>query len=59
MQPVEKKNRDALACIKEFKEYLIENEKSAHTIEKYVRDVRCFLVWLYYRELTNAEVLAY
>ena len=42
-----------------FKESLINNEKSNLTIEKYMRDVRHFLVWLEGREITKAETLAY
>ena len=42
-----------------FKAYLIQEEKSELTVEKYVRDVRYFLAWLESRELTKTEVLAY
>lgn len=42
-----------------FKESLINNEKSNLIIEKYIRDVRHFLVWLEGREITKAETLAY
>ena len=47
------------AYIKDFEFALMENEKSPLTIEKYLRDVRYFLVWLGERELVKAEVLAY
>lgn len=42
-----------------FKEYLISEEKSSLTIDKYLRDVRYFLQWLGERELNKAQVLAY
>lgn len=43
-----------------FKEYLLNEEKSAATIEKYIRDVRTFLVWLHgARETDKATVIAY
>lgn len=42
-----------------FKEYLIQEEKSELTVEKYVRDVSRFWIWLGDRELTKTEVLAY
>lgn len=42
-----------------FKAYLIREEKSQLTIEKYVRDVRRFLAWENGRELTKEVVLAY
>lgn len=42
-----------------FKAYLIREEKSQLTIEKYVRDVRRFLAWKNGRELTKEVVLAY
>ena len=42
-----------------FKNYLIQEEKSELTIEKYVRDVRRFLNWLGDSELTKNSVLDY
>lgn len=30
-----------------FKEYLLDEEKSTATIEKYIRDVMAFLVWMH------------
>ena len=36
-----------------FKQYLTEEERSAGTIEKYIRDVRTFLHWLDGREITK------
>ena len=43
----------------EFKEHLAEEEKSRLTQEKYLRDVRKFLVWLGERTLSKQEVLAF
>ena len=42
-----------------FRIYLVEEEKSELTIEKYIRDVRQFLEWAAERKLTKALVLAY
>lgn len=42
-----------------FKSYLIQEEKSALTIEKYIRDVQKFLHWLGADELTKKRTLAY
>jgi len=42
-----------------FKEYLIREEKSELTVEKYVRDVQKFLLWLGKEELTKNKVLDY
>lgn len=42
-----------------YKSYLIEEEKSELTIEKYLRDVRAFLRWIEGREFTKALVKAY
>lgn len=42
-----------------FKAYLVDEEKSGLTIEKYVRDVQKFLLWLGDRALTKMEVLVY
>jgi len=46
-------------AIKSFRDYLMQEEKSALTIEKYLRDVRFFLQWLGERELTKSSVLGY
>ncbi len=43
----------------EYKAYLVEEEKSAATTEKYIRDVTAFIVWLGSNELCKEEVLAY
>ena len=45
--------------ITKFKEYLINEEKSSSTIEKYVHDVTEFLNWLNNRNLTKSEILEY
>lgn len=45
--------------IDSFKEYLIEEEKSAATQEKYIRDVTVFYYWLDERELEKRTVLEY
>lgn len=45
--------------VEEFREYLISEEKTAATIEKYLRDVRIFLKWLGRRSLEKALVLEY
>lgn len=42
-----------------FKTHLIEQEKSANTIEKYIRDVTLFMMWLNGREVTKILVLEY
>lgn len=47
------------AVISSFKEYLIEEEKSENTIEKYIRDVTFFKTWLCGREVTKMLVLEY
>lgn len=43
----------------DYQQYLMEEERSQATIEKYLRDVRKFLVWLNGRDLTKQEVLAF
>ena len=42
-----------------FRAYLVEQERSEATIEKYMRDVRKFVMWLDNRELNKSEVLAF
>ena len=45
--------------IKKFKEYLIDEEKSKATIEKYIRDLTVFVCWLGGAELNKTMVLGY
>ena len=45
--------------IHSFKEYLIEEEKSENTIEKYIRDISFFMAWLCGREVTKVLALEY
>lgn len=45
--------------IGEFKEYLISEEKSSSTIEKYIRDVRSFSAFTGNSEITKETVIAY
>ena len=45
--------------IKDFKAYLMEEEKSKATQEKYVHDVTAFCSWLGGAALTKAKVLEY
>ena len=45
--------------ITEFKDYLLEEEKSKATVEKYERDLKAFCTWLGGRALTKACVLDY
>lgn len=45
--------------IEAFHEYLIEEEKSAATMEKYLRDIRAFLVFAGRRAVTKELVMAY
>ena len=45
--------------INNFKSYLLDNEKSKATLEKYVRDIRAFALWLGSAELSKARVLKY
>ncbi len=47
------------AQITDFKSYLIEEEKCTATIEKYLRDVNAFAVFLCERELDKNEVILY
>ena len=42
-----------------FKEYLIEEEKSENTIEKYIRDITFFMAWLCGQEVTKILALDY
>ena len=42
-----------------FKIFLIEEEKSKNTIEKYIRDIVAFMMWIAGRELCKTTVLEY
>ena len=46
-------------ALQSFKKYLREEEKSANTIEKYLRDVRAFAEYLGGAEVTKEAVIAY
>lgn len=48
-----------LNLIHQYKNFLIDEEKSEVTIEKYVRDINAFTTWLKDRELTKSLVLEY
>ncbi len=45
--------------ISDYNAFLIDEEKSAATIEKYIRDVTAFTEWLGDNELCKEKVLAY
>ena len=45
--------------IKKFREYLIDEEKSKATIEKYIRDLTVYVSWLDGADLTKVKVLEY
>ena len=45
--------------LKAYREYLINEEKSKATLDKYMRDVTEFFVWLLEKELQKSDVLAY
>lgn len=45
--------------LKRFQDYLIQEEKSELTVEKYMRDVRYFLEWMGDGELTKCNVLSF
>ncbi len=45
--------------ITDYENYLIEEEKSEATVEKYMRDIRAFCAFLYGRDLCKAEVISY
>lgn len=46
-----------IKILKEFEEYLIQEEREKATIGKYLRDAECFLVWLGNRELSKKQVV--
>ncbi len=45
--------------IQKFKEYLIDEEKSVATLDKYIRDVNTFMAWCENKELCKGLVLEY
>ncbi len=45
--------------IEKFRKYLIDEEKSAATLEKYIRDIMAFRVWLGGEQLCKAKVMEY
>ena len=47
------------SIITEFKTFLIEDEKSSATLEKYMRDINAFSKWLCEREADKKAVLEY
>ena len=47
------------ALILKFKNFLIEEEKSKATLEKYIRDIECFYAWVGEKELNKICVLNY
>ena len=47
------------AQILKFKNYLIEEEKSKSTLEKYIRDIETFYAWIGDNELNKLCLLNY
>ena len=45
--------------IQKFKEYLIDEEKSSSTLEKYIRDITVFMEWCKETELNKSVILEY
>ena len=54
-----KKRKITLSVLNSFREYLIENEKSKATLEKYMRDVRLFTKYAEDRPLDKPLILEY
>ena len=52
-------NKITKRTIEEYKNYLVEEEKSSVTIEKYIRDINAFVDWSDGREITKTLVLEY
>ena len=48
-----------IETIKQFKDYLISEEKSEATIEKYIRDINAFYVWICGREVNKSVVILF
>ena len=46
-------------ALERYRSYLVESEKSAATVEKYLRDLRAFAAWIKGAELCKAAVLSY
>lgn len=46
-------------AMERYRSYLVESEKSAATVEKYLRDLRAFAAWTKGAELCKAAVLSY
>lgn len=51
--------RITLEKIKNYRDYLVSEEKGKATIEKYIRDITKFYEWLNGRKLTKTIVLDY
>ncbi len=45
--------------IKKFNNYLVEEEKSDCTLEKYIRDLKAFMNWMQNNEITKLKILEY
>ncbi len=45
--------------IEKFRKYLLNEEKSTDTVEKYIRDVKSFKKWVDGRKILKAEMLLY
>ena len=54
-----KKRKIGLLEIKRFEAYLKEEERSAATIEKYIRDVRCFVDYIGSADVCKQNVMEY
>lgn len=50
---------NAEATILQYEEYLKQEEKSHATLEKYLRDIRCFFSFLQEREISKEETIRY
>lgn len=61
MQEVNRMKRRFITTetLEQFKQYLIEEEKSAATVEKYLRDTAAFVVFLTAREVTKELAISY
>ena len=53
------KRKMDIDCLKEFERHLQNEERSIATIEKYVRDVRCFIEFIDLKEICKQNVLEY